>query len=184
LDYRGPVHVLETRGKVPAEFHKSSLIVGATNVPDILDVSQLAPGSLLVDDSSPHCFRLDRAFQRMREQQDILFTEGGMLRAPSPLKQTLYVPADLEQVLPVIPADVIGNYNPQYITGCVLSSLLSACRPDLPPTVGLVGPRVCLDHYQTLEQLGFQAALHCEGHSLDEAGVQGFRQQFGRNGNT
>jgi hypothetical protein len=140
LDYRGPVHVLETRGGVPAELYESSLLIGATNVPDILDVDQLAPGTLLVDDSSPHCFRVDRTVRRLHERQDVLFTEGGMLRAPRPLRQVLYVPADLERIMPTIPAEVIGNYDPQHITGCVLSSLLSACRADLPPTVGLLGP--------------------------------------------
>src|SRR5262249_53125217 len=97
LGYRGPVHVLEARGTVPPGLYESSLLVGATNVPDILDVDRLAPGTLLVDDSSPHCFRLDRAVRRLRERQDLLFTEGGLLRAPQPLRQVLYVPADLEQ---------------------------------------------------------------------------------------
>jgi hypothetical protein len=123
---------------------------------------------------------MDRAVRRLRERQDILFTEGGMLRAPRPLKQVLYVPADLEQIMPTIPAELIGNYDPQHITGCVLSSLLSACRSDLPPTVGLVEPRECLDHYQALERLGFRAALHCEGGTLDEEGIRDFRRRFGR----
>jgi amino acid adenylation domain-containing protein len=180
LDYRGPVRVLEARGGVPAELYESSLLIGATNVPDILDVDQLAPGTLLVDDSSPHCFRVDRAVRRLRERQDVLFTEGGMLRAPRPLRQVLYVPAELEQVMPTIPAEMIGNYDPQHITGCVLSSLLSARRADLPPTVGLVGPQACLDHYQVLERLCFQAALHCEGGTLDEEGIRDFRRRFGR----
>lgn len=184
LDYRGPVHVLEARGGVPAELYESSLLIGATNVPDILDVDRLAPGTLLVDDSSPHCFRVDRAVRRLHERQDILFTEGGMLRAPRPLRQVLYVPADLEQVMPTIPAEVISNYDPQHITGCVLSSVLSALRADLPPTLGLVGPQACLDHYQALEQLGFRAALHCEGCTLDKEGVRDFRRRFGRDGNT
>jgi hypothetical protein len=169
---------------LPTELYEASLLIGATNVPDILDVDQLAPGTLLVDDSSPHCFRVDRAVRRLRERQDVLFTEGGILGAPRPLRQVLYIPAELEQVMPTIPAEVIGNYDPRHITGCVLSSLLSARRADLPPTVGLVGPQVCLDHYQALERLGFQAALHCEGGTLDEEGVRDFRRRFGQDGNT
>jgi acyl carrier protein len=105
LGYRGPVHVLEARGTMPQDLYESSLVVGATNVPDILDVDRLAPGTLLVDDSSPPCFRVDRAVRRLRERQDVLFTEGGLLRAPHPLRQVLYVPADLEQVMPAIPAE-------------------------------------------------------------------------------
>jgi amino acid adenylation domain-containing protein len=96
LGYRGPVHVLEARGSVPPGLYESSLLIGATNVPDILDVDRLAPGTLLVDDSSPHCFPLDRAARRLRERRDILFTEGGMLRAPRRLQQVIYLPAELE----------------------------------------------------------------------------------------
>jgi hypothetical protein len=180
LGYGGPVRVLEARGAVPPELYESSLVVGATNVPDIVDVEQLQPGTLLVDDSSPHCFRVDRAAHRLRQRQDILFTEGGMLRAPDPLDQVLYIPADLEEVVPAVPAELFSNYDPRHITGCVLSSLLSAQRMDLPPSVGLVGLPMCLDHYQTLEQLGFQAAaLHCEGYAVEEDAVAAFRDHFG-----
>jgi hypothetical protein len=183
LGYYGPVHVLEARGEVPPELYDSSLIVGATNVPDVLDVDRLAPGTLLVDDSSPHCFRLDRAVRRQRERQDVLFTEGGTLRAPSPLGQVLHVPDELLRAAKDVPADVLGVHDPHRVTGCVLSSLLSARRPDLQPTLGLVSPRACLDHSRALMGLGFQAApLHCGGHVPDEETVRAFRRRYGRGG--
>jgi hypothetical protein len=78
---------------------------------------------------------------------------------------------------------VLGNFDPHNITGCVLSSLLSARREELPPTVGLVGPGECLDHHQALERLGFQSALHCEGYTPDEGDLAGFRRRFGHEGN-
>jgi hypothetical protein len=157
------------------------LLVGATNVPDILDVDRLAPGTLLVDDSSPHCFRLDRAVRRLREQQDILFTEGGLLRAPQPLRQVIYMPADLEQVVQAVPGDLFANYDSHHITGCVLSGLLSARREELPPTVGLAGLRACLAHYEAVTASGFRAAaLHCEGFAPEETTVLNFRRRFGR----
>jgi predicted amino acid dehydrogenase len=181
LGYRGPVQVLEARGTVPPELYESSLLVGATNVPDILDVDRLAPGTLLVDDSSPHCFRLDRAVRRLRERQDILFTEGGLLRAPQPLRQVIYLPAELEQVAQAVPAELFANYDSHHITGCVLSGLLSAHREDLPPTVGLAGLPACLAHYEAVTALGFRAAaLHCESFAVEETTVRNFRQQFGR----
>ncbi len=43
-------------GKVPHEVYDAGLIVGATNVPDVLDIEQLRPGTVIVDDSAPHCF--------------------------------------------------------------------------------------------------------------------------------
>jgi ubiquinone/menaquinone biosynthesis C-methylase UbiE/acyl carrier protein len=180
LGYRGPVHVLEARGSVPAGLYASSLLIGATNVPDILDVDRLAPGTLLVDDSSPHCFRLDRAARRLRDQHDFLFTEGGVLRAPQPLRQTIYVPAGLEQVMPAVPAELFANCDPHHITGCVLSGLLSARQADLPPTVGPVSPDACLDHCRALERLDFRAAgLHCEGYAVDGDSVREFRRRYG-----
>src|SRR5262249_61046261 len=71
LGYRGPVHVLESRGTVPPGLYESSLLVGATNVPDVLDVDPLAPGTLLVDDSSPHCFPPDPAPPPPPERQGL-----------------------------------------------------------------------------------------------------------------
>jgi amino acid adenylation domain-containing protein len=181
LGYRGPVHVLEARGTVPQGLYESSLLVGATNVPDILDVDRLAPGTLLVDDSSPHCFRLDRAVRRLRERHDLLFTEGGMLRAPQPLRQVIYVPAGLERMVQTVPAEVFTNYDPHHITGCVLSGLLSARQADLPPTVGVASLSTCLAHYEAVAGLGFRAAaLHCEGFAPEEEAVRGLRRQFGR----
>jgi len=149
-------------------------------VPDILDMDRLAPGTLIVDDSSPHCFRVDRAARRIREQQDILFTEGGMLRAPQPMRQVIYVPAGLERHVPTLPAALFANYDAHHITGCVLSSLLTSKRPELTATLGLVSPHACFDHYRALENLGFQAArLHCEEYAVDEDAVREFRRQFG-----
>src|SRR5262249_62076345 len=124
LGYRGPVRVLEARGGVPAGLYEVGLLVGATNVPDILDVDRLAPGTLLVDDSSPHCFRPDRAVRRLRERQDLLFTEGGMLRAATPLGHVIYIPEALERVVRDVPPDRFANYDSHRITGGVLSALL------------------------------------------------------------
>jgi amino acid adenylation domain-containing protein len=181
LGFRGPVHVLESRGTVPPELYTSSLLVGATNVPDILNVDRLAPGTVLVDDSSPHCFRLGQAIRRLRAQQDILFTDGGMLRAPWPLRQTIYLPSSLEQFVQTVPAEMFAGHDPHHITGCVLSGLLSAQQRGPSPTVGLPTLPACLAHYEVVTELGFQAAaLHCDGFTLDERTVQAFRRQFGR----
>ena len=57
LGYRGEVRLLASRHEVPAELYEASLIVGATNVAEILDIDRLAPGTIVVDDSAPHAFR-------------------------------------------------------------------------------------------------------------------------------
>ena len=80
LDFQGVVRLLESRVVVPSAFYEATLIVGATNMPDVLDIISVKPGTLIVDDSSPHCFNVEIAQQRLMADGDILFTEGGLLR--------------------------------------------------------------------------------------------------------
>ncbi|HEY1376544.1 MAG TPA: thioester reductase domain-containing protein, partial [Gemmataceae bacterium] len=181
LGYAGPVHLIEARGAVPAEVYEATLIVGAANAPDVLDVDHLRPGTLIVDDSAPHCFHPDKALRRLRDRGDILFTEGGTLAAPEPIRQTVYLPPALEAVARSVPRDLLPIVtDPTQITGCVVSSLLSTLDTHLPPTVGLVDGPTALAHYVQLTELGFDAApLHCESVAIDPAAVAAFRARFG-----
>jgi hypothetical protein len=162
------------------------LIIGATNVPDVLDISRLKPGTMIVDDSGPHCFKPEQAIRRFEEQGDVLFTEGGVLKSPHPMSELRYVPptaqlAHLSELEVVLSKGL--RYNPRTITGCVFSSLLSARFKELEPTVGLVDVETCLQHYQKLQQLGFQAAdLHCQTYVLADEAIRNFRRRFGDQG--
>jgi hypothetical protein len=181
LGYEGPVRLCEARGAVPHEVYEATLIVGATNAPDILDVDRLRPGTLIVDDSAPHCFRPDKAFRRLREQADILFTEGGTLAAPNPIRQTVFVPPALELVARAVPRDLLPVVtDATQITGCIISSLLSTRFSHLPPTVGLIEPATAVAHYEKLTDLGFDAAPpHCESVVLETEAIAAFRARFG-----
>jgi amino acid adenylation domain-containing protein/thioester reductase-like protein len=181
LGYTGPVHLSEARGAVPADVYEATLIVGASNAADILEVDRLMPGALIVDDSAPHCFRPDKAFRRLRERGDILFTEGGTLAAPAPIRQTVFLPPALEAVARAVPRDVLPVLtDPTQITGCIVSSMLSTRFPELPPTVGLVDAPAAVAHYEKLTELGFDAApLHCEGVVLGGETIAAFRSRFG-----
>ncbi len=68
LGYRGEVRLLASRREVPAELYDASLIVGATNVADILDIDRVAPGTIVVDDSAPHVFDSEAALRRFDER--------------------------------------------------------------------------------------------------------------------
>jgi amino acid adenylation domain-containing protein len=180
LGYDGPVHLCETRGDVPDSVYDSTLYVGATNVSDILDIDRVAPGTLIVDDSAPHCFRTDKAIRRLRERGDILFTEGGTLWAPQPFRQVVYLPPELELFAHMMPRDMLPINDPRQITGCVFSSLLSTLHEHLQPTIGLVDGPTCVKHFDMLTQLRFDAAqLHCEGYVLEDSVVANFRKRFG-----
>ena len=176
LGFKGELRILESEKQVPPKFYEATLIVGATNVPNVVDVAQLKPGTLIVDDSSPHCFDLDAAVMRFKNQKDILFTEGGVLQLPQPIKQLVYVPKFAEKAL-----DQIGVFsqNPFEIMGCNLSCLLSYRFKELKPTLGFIDPDTCCQHYEVMKELEFQAAdLHGEGYKLPTSLIEHFRNHF------
>jgi amino acid adenylation domain-containing protein len=180
LGYDGEVRMLASRHEVPDELYEATLIVGATNVAEILDVSRLAPGTIVVDDSAPHAFRPDEAIRRFNEQGDILVTEGGVLLAPAPFPLRVYAPDELERSLKNGLAWLVARSNPHFITGCELSGLLSARFPRLAPTIGLIDRQAALDHYEMLGVLGFESAnLHLNDSLLDARIIGRFRARYG-----
>jgi acyl carrier protein len=183
LGYRGEVRLLASRHEVPAELYEASLIVGATNVAEILDIGRVAPGTIMVDDSAPHAFPSEEALRRFRERGDILVTEGGVLSAPEPLPLQVHVPDGLEPWLEAALVSLLARSNPRYITGCVLSGLLSARFTHLAPTIGLIDRQTALAHYEKLDALGFEAAgLQLDDSPLDGRIIRDFRARHG-NGN-
>ncbi|WP_293092302.1 non-ribosomal peptide synthetase [Moorena sp. SIOASIH] len=172
--FQGQIRIAPSASELPPEIYDASLIIGATNVPDILDINRLKPGTLIVDDSGPHCFSSALAIKRFEEQKDILFTEGGMLQAPQPIETVIYLPEAIENS---IDKHLWQGYsrqsNPLDITGCVMSSLLSSRFDDMEPTVGLLNVETSVQHYQGLEKLGFEAAdLHCDGYVLQSISLR------------
>jgi amino acid adenylation domain-containing protein len=176
--FQGEIRTCGSGQHVPPALYTSSLIVGATNVPELLDIALLSPGTLLVDDSAPHCFAVDAAVERLETHGDILFTEGGVLRAPYPIHQWRYISESMQQMRQRANRLSLASHHPYQITGCVLSGLLSACFAHLKPTVGTVHDEACRQHYEQLSQLGFQAAeLHCGGYVLSETTIRNFQQR-------
>jgi amino acid adenylation domain-containing protein len=180
LGYRGEVRLLASRHEVPEEIYQAGLIIGATNVADVLDIHRVEPGTIVVDDSAPHAFRSDEAFRRIHERRDILATEGGVLLAPEPQEFLAYVPEELETWLRAGLVHLVAGASPRIITGCILSGLLSARFAHLTPTIGLVDRRVALDHFETLDALGFGAPeLQLGGSPLGTEVISEFRARFG-----
>jgi amino acid adenylation domain-containing protein len=181
LGFEGALRILPSRREVPAELYEASLIVGATNVAEILDIDRLTPGTIVVDDSAPHLFHAGRALQRFHERRDILVAEGGVLAAPAVLPLVVGVPEGLEPWLQAALVSLVARSAPHEITGCVLSGLLSARFPQLAPTVGLIDRQTALDHYEVLGAIRFEAArLHLEDAVLDPAVIQEFRLRYGQ----
>lgn len=179
--YGGSIRVVGEGGASEEDFREVSVIVGATNVENVIDVTQLAPGTLIVDDSWPHCMNGPAARARFSEQKDILYTEGGFVRARAPMPRTTYLPPAIATSLPPELQLLFAGLNPHDITACILSALLSAIRPELRPTIGLIGATEARQHWSALSDLGFTAAgLNFEGASLEPELIVGFRERFGK----
>jgi predicted amino acid dehydrogenase len=173
--YRGPVDFFPSRAGVDDALYDSSLIVGATNVPEVIDVGKLCPGTLIVDDSDPHSFDVGRAITRLERHHDILFTEGGALQSPATIDRLMYLPELLADAMEVTSA----AENARTITGCVLSSLLSATQ-DYPLTLGPVRPQDAQAHYHGLVADGYGAAHpHCNSYLVSASAVEKFRSRHG-----
>jgi predicted amino acid dehydrogenase/acyl carrier protein len=180
LNYAGSLDVVEAHRDLPPAIYDAGLIVGATNVPHVLDVERLKPGAVIVDDSGPHCFSPEQAIRRFEARKDILFTAGGVLRLPQAVRRIMYMPQRVEAQMRPGAFEGLAKFDPFNIGGCVLSGLLTAHCEGLKPTIGIVDDASCRAHYQVLQQLGLQAAgLHCLGYRLSEEGVQRFRERFG-----
>ncbi|EAZ91769.1 non-ribosomal peptide synthetase [Crocosphaera chwakensis] len=179
FNFKGDVHLILSKTEVPPEMYQSGLIVGATNVADILDVNKLNPGTLIVDDSAPHCFSAEKAIKRLETHQDILFTEGGILRPSQAIERLIYLPNNIQKVMTEEQRYAYLNRQPFNITGCVFSSLLSTRFEQLKPTLGLVDLDTSLQHYKVLKDLNFRAAdLSCENYQLSTQLIDRFQQQF------
>jgi len=181
LGFQGKIQLLFSEVELPKEIYNATLIIGATNAADVLDINQVKSGTLIVDDSGPHCFNPALAIERCQAQQDILFTEGGALKSPQPVQTVIYLPPIMDQILSSQQIEEFIKHlkhNPFEIMGCVFSSVLSSVE-NIEPTVGLVQLNDSVKHYETLISMGFQAAnLHCEDYVLPDEAISHFRENF------
>ncbi len=183
VGFKGAIRVVTTRGQLPDAIYDASFVLGASNVPGILDINRLRPGTLLVDDSFPPCFRLTDAIRRIEEEQDILFTTGGLLRCSEEIKETIYLPdgaGELFSKLGVDKVQRLAGRDPREITGCILSSLLTGHEPNISTTIGPVEIKDSLAHYKLLEKLGLESARpQCEGFFIDDVIIERFKKRNG-----
>ena len=158
--FRGPIEIAISGTSLADTAYQSRFFVGATNMPGVLDVERLRPGSIVIDDSFPFCFDLAAAQRRFERAGDILCLAGGSVRLPEALDWDLALPPAIlalareREVRSFVPA---GNN----ITGCILSALLPAIA-GLRPTIGAVTFDDCVDYWDGMARAGVGAAtLHC-----------------------
>ena len=174
----GRVSVALSKPLLADEVYDASLLLGATNLPGVIDVTSLRPGTVVVDDSYPHSFDTEAAFRRFDERHDVIFAVAGLLRSPAPITEVRQLPplsslggsSALRRRLAAPHDDVLPS--------CTLSAALSASRHGLPVTVGHVTLESSVQHYRALAAMGFGApTLRCDGRVFEERELALFRQR-------
>ncbi|MFJ8536978.1 amino acid adenylation domain-containing protein [Streptomyces sp. NPDC093591] len=159
-----PVQVVESGRTLPGPVYEADVIITAVSgATALLDVGRLRPGTIVVDDSFPHCFDTASALDRMSREQDVLLVGGGLLALDSTRTQLSEdLPSAASAGFAVRPA------LPGTLASCRLESLLHAHRreagrapSDLPLIHGLVDLPRALAHWDAAEAAGVRAApLH------------------------
>lgn len=166
--YRGDVLIGEaSAGTVADAVYDATMLIGATNAANVVDVGRLAPGCLLIDDSGPHCFDPKLAWERMQRQQDLLAIEAGELRTPFAMQEQRYVPAGAVQIEHLMRSEemIALREHAQEIMGCLVTGVISLAL-QVPTTLGRVQAQVSQQHYEALVRAGFGAAAPHLGNTL------------------
>ncbi|WP_432192487.1 amino acid adenylation domain-containing protein [Streptomyces sp. bgisy027] len=159
-----PVEVVESGQALPAAVYGADVIVTAVSgATRLLDVARLRPGTIVVDDSFPHCFDTTSALDRMDRDQDVLVVGGGLLSLGTTRTR-------LAEDLPAVASAgfALRPGIPGTLASCRLESLLHAdlgapgrSPGGLPLIHGLVDLSRALAHWDAAEAAGIRPApLH------------------------
>ena len=154
----------ESDPRLPAAVYAADLIIAAVSGSGaLLQVERLRPGTVVVDDSFPHCFDTAAAQRRMRDRRDVLLVGGGLLDCGAGQRH-------LADGVPRLAAEVTTRMRPAgSLASCQLESLLVAATPGLAPVHGLVDPALARAHWAAARRAGVRAApLHLAGFTVEE----------------
>lgn len=179
--YRGPIKVLTSERGLPDGLFEATTILTAVSVPDVIDVSRLRPGTIIVDDSYPPGFSLERGIQRAEADADLFFGNAGMVRLPAPIRETVFLPPGAEPVVARLGDAAFRkelSRDPRELTACILSSLLTDRHEGFRATLGLADLSDLRSHYRGLQRMGITAARpQCGTYFMPDDVVRRFRDR-------
>jgi predicted amino acid dehydrogenase len=106
--------------------YHSQFLVSAVSTPEVIDIGKVSPGTILIDDSQPYCWSREKAWERCRDQLDIVPCEAGLIDVGS-IGYRSHFPFDF--------ADQ-GSDGSRTAWCCLTEGLLQALDPGLPATLG------------------------------------------------
>ncbi|NRB45709.1 MAG: amino acid adenylation domain-containing protein, partial [Verrucomicrobiales bacterium] len=177
----GEIDICSSRGKLPDKVYESGLIIAASNVPNIIDVEKVRPGTMIVDYSFPSSFNLIDAARRTEQEGDLIFTSGGQLRLGQEIEEIIYLPRAAEEMLETINPEKLQSIiirDSREMTGCVLASIFTEMDSGVGVTLGEFTGTEALSHYAFINDLGLGSArLQMQSYFVTDEAVQKFRGQ-------
>ncbi len=152
------IAVTEPDGTLTADSpaYRSEIIVSAISSSNVIEISRLRPGTILIDDSQPYCWPRDLAWQRCIERLDIVPCEAGLIDCSS-LGYVSNLPFDYAG----------GEKSVGTAWSCLCEGMLCAVDPDLVPTVGEPALEHLLRFDEAFDRFGLKTPpLQCAPHLL------------------
>ncbi|PSL51988.1 amino acid adenylation domain-containing protein [Saccharothrix carnea] len=184
LGFQGEIQVIGGTSKLPEEFYEATLISADTNAPDIVDVAELRPGTMLVDDSIPPCYDRDDAMARIEEKGDLLFAQGDVIECATPMQKVFGWPPLMyelagEEGVDWFAANTPDAFSTTQITSSVLSNVLVA-QEGVSPATGPAEPGRAAGHIEVLRENGYVGGPpQCDGVMIPEEAIARFVAQHG-----
>jgi hypothetical protein len=180
--YRGRLRVLASARGLPDGLYEATTILTAVSVPEVIDVARLRPGTILIDDSYPPAFSLERAAERTEADADLFFGNAGMVRLPEPIRETVFLPPGAGPFVARFGDAAFRRElarDPRELTACILSALLTDRHEGFGATVGFTELADLQGHARGLIRLGIAAARpQCGTYFLPDEVVTRFRDRF------
>ncbi len=148
---------------LPAEHraYDADAILTATSQADVIDMAHVRPGTVLVDDSQPHCWSREAAWQRVQSQQDIVPCDTGLVDCTS-----------LEW-FSRFNFGFAGERARSTAWSCLVEGLLKGLDPTLPCTLGHPDTQTLAAWDEAFGRFGLAPApLQCGGHELPMADLR------------
>ena len=175
FNYKGEVLIAQSlTGELPELIYSNAtLLIGATNIPNIVSTTSLKPGTIIVDDSAPHIFDYSSCLKRFKEQKDILVLQGGKLTLPASIN---FFYSDIAELAsPKKKLEKISRDKSNEIMGCTLGSILPLISDTILPTLGVVHTNTAVSYYNFLKERKIIASsLQCKDYYYKKNDIEKF----------
>lgn len=163
------VEVTNTRGQLAEDTacYDADVIICAVSTANVLDVDRVRPGTILIDDSQPHCFSRKAAWARLERRGDIVPCDAGLVQSNGIGWRSFFDFGFADN----------GPEGSVIAWSCLVEGMLRLMRPGtLPSTIGEPAWETFELYFDAFEWGGFGApTLQCDARELP---IDRLRERF------